>query len=240
MDCFGFALAAKDSDQGGNAVIERPLTTNQLMRFGYEIYDPDFDKVKNDWSHIPMLRLWNHGYNKSVLLTWFSSFPPELVSILKRTLGLAHHVLVARISHLETVKGMYKVPDTVPSFDVKSDSEDMELVWFDQAPHAGLRVCYDPVTQARTSVSVNMMHSHLMQMHREEYMARIGNHDMSFPMPAIDFLCMAVDDMLQISVDKLDRYVRYSRIVNGERKAMLVFTSKIRRYNSIGQVVEVL
>ena len=72
-------------------------------------------------------------------------------------------------------------------------------------------------------------------------MARIANHDLSLPVPAIDFLCIVLDDMLlQTSVDRWDRYVRYSTNVNGERKVMLIFTSKIRRYNAIGQVVEVI
>jgi len=203
------------------------------LRFGSEVYDPDFDKVKNDWSYIPMIRLWSHGYNKSVLLTWFRSFPPELVSILRMTLGIVHHAIVARTSHLETFRGMLK--DL--SYKAEPCSEKMETLWCEQAPHAGLRIRYDPSTQARISVSVNMMHADLLQMHPEEYMARVANHDMSLPMPAADFLCLALDDILQFSVDRLHWYVRYR--LNGQRKVKLVFISKIRRYNSIGQVFEV-
>ena len=40
------------------AVIERPLTMHQQLLFGSVVYDPEFDKLKNDWSYIPKLRLW--------------------------------------------------------------------------------------------------------------------------------------------------------------------------------------
>ena len=169
-----------------------------------------------------------------MLLTWFSSFPPELVSIFKRALGIVHHALVARSSHLETIREMCKVSKAEPL------SEEMGMTWCERAPHTGIRVRHDPITQARLSVSVNMMHAHILQFHPEEFMARMANHDMSFPMPSVDFLCLALDDILQFSVDKLHWYVRHSKILNGRRKVFLVFISKIRRYNSIGQLVEVL
>jgi hypothetical protein len=224
-------------DEHENSVIERPLTTHRHLLFGSGICDPAFDQMKNDWSYLPMLRLWNHGYNKSVLLKWFSSFPPELISMMKWALGIVHHTLVARISHLENIRKMCK------HFSYRAEpdsSEEMSMLWHEETSEAIMRVYYDPVTQARTSVSVNRRHEHLVQTHREEYLARIANHDMSLPVPAMDFLCIVLDDMLlQTSVDKWDRYLRYSKIVNGERKVMLIFTSKIRRYNSIGQVVEV-
>jgi hypothetical protein len=222
-------------DSGGyeDFVIERPLSTNQLMQFESEINIQDFDKLRADWSHLPMLRLWSHGFNKVDLLSWFSSFPPELVSILERSLSIVHHALVSRISHLETF--MCKL-----STKAEPDAVDMEMLWCERAPLAALRVCYDPVTQARTGISINKVHAHLIQMHPEEYLARVAQHDMSFPMPAVDFLCMVLDDMLHISDDKMERYTRYSKNVNGERRAILMFTSKVRRYNSIGQVVAVI
>jgi hypothetical protein len=215
--------------------IERPLISHQHLRFGSQLYDSDFDQVKHEWSHIPMLRLWSHGYKKSVLLIWFASFPPELVSIFKRSLGIVHQALVARISHLENLRGICNAG----SYTVEAGTMAMDTIWCEQAPCACMRVNYDPVTQARTSISVNMQHEHLLQMHREEFMARIGHHDLDFPVPSFDFLCIALDNILQFSVDKLERYMRYSKNMNGARKAMLVFASTIRRYNSVGQIVEV-
>ena len=214
--------------------IERPLETRNSLDLRFEQCHFLYGKVKKEWDFIPMCRLWSIGYSQHLLVDWFASFPPELVRAFKAILAELQDNMVSRFSYLTSVESMRS---TVGG---ESVSSELDGKWDDFSSCAFLGLRFDPKTQTRLKVSANVLQSEINCIHREELLARFANHDLTFGMSQIEFLCLVVDELLNSTADHSEKYYRQIFVVNGTVSAVLLHGSKTRTFNSIGQLTQAI
>ena len=227
MTASGFYIE-QDEDR-----IERPIAFVGEIRF---LPDNaiDVERAKSSWPFLPIFRLWSFGLKKEELVKWFDSIPNEIVSVLQRMLSLMHADLIKRASHTQTIRGTNHMSADDPFRSVE-ECDDMGD-FFESEGRAYVRVEYEAATQERKHACANKMNSFVEHMHREEYLARMANHELSIPMPSFDFLCFSMNDVLQYSEHRLERYFRLCKLSSATGGAMLIHSTTIRSYNSAGQI----
>jgi hypothetical protein len=215
--------------------IERPLATYDNLDLQYETCQFVYEKLKREWDYLPMSRLWSVGYGRSLLVDWFASFPPELVYAFRKILAIFQQNMIARLKYLSYFESMRRT-----TVDCGSRPAEFDGIWDDAPSFAFLSLRFNPNNQTRQKVWANKMQADINCVHREELLARFANHDLPFGMSDIEFLCLAVDELLNSTVDRGERYIRQIAVCNGEVRAVLLHGSRTRSYNSVGQLVQVL
>ena len=217
--------------------IERPITYIGNMRYVPDT-EVDIERAKSSWPFLPIYRYWSFGFNREELVKWFDSIPPHIVSMLQRMFLMLHTELLKRAPHTQAMGGHQNseidLPPGNPFRKIEVGAELGDI--FDLKGHAYTCFEYEPSTQERQSAFTNRMNSFIEHMHREEYLARLANHDMSIPMPPFDFLCFFVNDCLRFSQQHVERYIRLSKLRSASGGAMLVHITSIRSYDAVGRI----
>ena len=217
--------------------IERPITYIGNMRYVPDT-EVDIERAKSSWPFLPIYRYWSFGFNREELVKWFDSIPPHIVSMLQRMFLMLHTELLKRAPHTQAMGGHQNseidLPPGNPFRKIEVGAELGDI--FDLKGQAYTCFEYEPSTQERQSAFTNRMNSFIEHMHREEYLARLANHDMSISMPPFDFLCFFVNDCLRFSQQHVERYIRLSKLRNPSGGAMLVHITSIRSYDAVGRI----
>ena len=217
--------------------IERPITYIGNMRYVPDT-EVDIERAKSSWPFLPIYRYWSFGFNREELVKWFDSIPPHIVSMLQRMFLMLHTELLKRAPHTQAMGGHQNseidLPPGNPFRKIEVGAELGDI--FDLKGQAYTCFEYEPSTQERQSAFTNRMNSFIEHMHREEYLARLANHDMSIPMPPFDFLCFFVNDCLRFSQQHVERYIRLSKLRSASGGAMLVHITSIRSYDAVGRI----
>ena len=220
--------------------IERPLATcdNIVLQLDCQFV---YENVKREWDYLPMFRLWSIGYCRPLLVDWFASFPPELVHAFRKSLAVVQKNMIDRISYLHSFESLRTA--TVVECEAISTEFDCSFdgTLDDITSCAFMSLRFDPKTQIRQRVWANSMQAGISGIHREELLARFANHDLTFGMSDIEFLCLCIDDLLNGMADRAERFYRQIFVCsNGAVRAVLLHGSRARTYNSVGQLVQVI
>ena len=149
-------------------------------------------KLKHNWSSHTIERIWNFGYQSSRLEQLFNSIPPELSALMKR--GLQSVQIIRRLQ--PSAKDRQRQTTAESCMRSSDEQEFLHLDadrWEHDDVHGFLQISYDPATNRRTNVVLNSRYAHLHGYHKEEMLARFGNHDLEVQLPDIDWLAYWLD-----------------------------------------------
>jgi hypothetical protein len=148
-----------------------------------------FDRVKTEWSYLPILRFLNFGFDRLQLAMIFHTLPPHVASEFKKILERLQDIMLSRTQHLANLPQLTSIsvndPDTV---DVEAD------MWQSQNICGYMKCTYDPSSCQLVDFRFNDKMPQLLGLGREELQKRIEDQSLDLPCPAVDFLHLLIDD----------------------------------------------
>jgi hypothetical protein len=212
--------------------IERPLETPSSLSLG----NIRQREIRKAWSFLPIFRYWTMGYNQTALSRCFDLIPADIGFLLQKILEKVEEDMTNRIMHLKEVTRMCKQSSTEMNSDEVYHISEQSLWDGDETcPHMTIR--YDPVSQHRKNVQVNKKMANIVGVHIEEYLARYAAYDIGIPMPFEDFICIMMDDVLSIPVNKKEIYHRLIA-TSGCNQAALVVSTVVKTFNAAGEITQ--
>jgi hypothetical protein len=223
--------------------IERPIPS-----YGHIHFVPDnlrdIERAKASWPFFHLYRVWGFGINREELVKWFDSIPPDITAISQRILLTLQRLIIKRSEFLTSADHSIQATPSLlfddPIQNMETSDEMGDFCASESFAYTLLE--YDSSTQERRSAYSNRRGPSIEHMHREEYLARMASHDLPISMPAFDFLCYIMDDVLRYSEQRLERCFRMNKwdsVSGNSGGAMLFHSTTIRSFDAVGRISKV-
>ena len=228
--------------------VDRPL--RRKISFNFQQQSPlELFASKLGWSTPPMRRLWSYGLSSCELIDIISAFPESIHMVLEPAVDAVRisgcPLKDSPTSLQMTVQDWQNNSNFTSEFGCKGAGEilaNCDSFDLNHSPLCLLRMMFNPETQLRTNVRANAGMASLLDMHREEMLARIAGHELPLFFTQLDivrlFLFMMLEDILLPGTLR----VKHLRLAVGPkacRRGILVRWHSLSHLDGQGRVTEV-